>query len=803
MTLGQAISISKEGMFVAQRKTSIAAENISNSEQPGYARQDALTQTLVSGNFGQGIRLNGVQENIDIALQASIRTQTSDYGRTQSTKLFTEKIEQLYGDPSTGNNLNSFIEDFFNNFQVLADNPNSPTMQINAVNSADSLATKISTIADGLHTLQLEIDREISASVTQINGLLNSLAETNKLVGDTQENTTASNKIEQDRRVALQKLSEYLNINTSIDSNNILSITAGTGAALLDANSYNLAYSPAGSKNVFVDDTALAAIYVRELDSTGSVITGTDDETLATAGTLDNRSTSLNNGSIKSLIDIRDTLIPDLLAQLDELAYQLTENVNTIHNDGSSFPAPSSLTGTRSVTTTDSVGFSGSVMIAVVNSDGSPVNSPYDDETYYKPLTLDLSSLNSGEGLGNGKPTMQTIVDEINNHFGPSTSRASVGDIQNINLAVVSADNNIQTGETFTLDFELDSISGTNSTFEVTGISLDNGGALSGSLPSSYTLTAGTKGRTNDSFTIDLSAGTGGPYTLTASVQVTEADGTVTTADITYTINADNTEDINDRFHSTAVTQTSTLGSVNFQTAPSSARFATAQIIDIDGDIASPGEAGFLQITTPTGQSYGIAINELNSQEVGLATTAAVDVTNSSFSQYFGLNDFFVANREVSGSAYNMAVRSDIVATPNIVAVGELTQMPDDTLGNPRYSYEITAGNVALAERVVNLGISGTNFSIAGSQAARTSSFGSYSASLTEFIAIKTNNASTDFGLTESVLESSQQLFKETSGVDIDKELADLQETENFFRSLATLLNIANSMLDVLNDVFR
>ena len=83
------------------------------------------------------------------------------------------------------------------------------------------------------------------------------------------------------------------------------------------------------------------------------------------------------------------------------MAANLRDQVNAITNSGTSYPPPNSYTGQRLVTASSPSQYSGDLQIAVLGSSGNPIASPYADEPNgMPPLTLDLSTLNYGQGAG-------------------------------------------------------------------------------------------------------------------------------------------------------------------------------------------------------------------------------------------------------------------------------------------------------------------------------------------------------------------------------------------------------------------
>ena len=52
-------------------------------------------------------------------------------------------------------------------------------------------------------------------------------------------------------------------------------------------------------------------------------------------------------GKLKGLIDLRDTTLPNLQAELDELAADLHDALNQVHNRGTAFPGAQTMDGSR------------------------------------------------------------------------------------------------------------------------------------------------------------------------------------------------------------------------------------------------------------------------------------------------------------------------------------------------------------------------------------------------------------------------------------------------------------------------
>ncbi len=788
MTLSSSLNSALSGLKTYQEALSVHGHNVANANTEGYVKQSVSQSAVVTDGRGQGVRIEGIVAEIDARVNASIRSQNSVLGRTEVLESYLKNAEELYGTPQASNSLSTLFDNFFSSFGELAGNPGLASLRTTTLNASINLTDKINTLANEIQELRLEADREIKTTINTVNNLLSDLHTINGQISQFAEGTGGYTDLALQQNAKIQELGQYLAINVTITSDSTAFISTGNGISLLDSNLFRLNYTNANSTNSFIDDSTLGAVTVTQ-------ITGTSGESveLVSSGTSETVTTTLTGGKIKGLLELRDSILPAFVEELDEMATQLRDAVNAIHNDGSSLPPPSSLTGTLAVTANTQVGFSGEVLIAVLNQDGSPATSPYPNETYLKPLTLDLASLNSGSGAG--QPTIQTIIDEINSFYGPPPAIATIGNLSNIRVASLS--DTIATGSTFNIDFELDNIAVDGSTVEITGLTVNNGGVLGSALPAAYSLDAGATERTNDPVTIDLTGGSGGPYTLTVTVQVTDSDGNVSSADVTYTVATATSGALNDRFEPTSVNNLS--GTSSFTASPSSQRFATAKLVDANGNtITNNSTAGFLVIEA-NGSTNGIAINELNSQETGLTGASSEDITNRGFSHYFGMNNFFEDTYQTRNAAVNFAIRGDIATNPNLIAVGDLTLSAQPS--NPAqalYTYELGKGNNSIAQRLGILGQLDVAFDSAGNLPSSTQTLGDYVGSIIASVATRSNQAIQNSELEALILNGFQTLFQESAGVNIDEELAEIVIVENNYRAVARLISVIDELFKEL-----
>lgn len=476
MSLTLSLNNALSGLKTNQRSLSVLSHNIANANTDGYSRQIVDQSAIYIAGVGSGVRVDDVIRKVDKYLQRAVQTQGTEVARTTVIDDYYQRMQVLLGEPGAKNTLDEYMTGFFGSLQTLSETPDRSSSRNSTIAAATALTSSVSNLATNLQDLRFEADRDISDAVQSVNQLLRNLDALNRAITTASSVGQSTAGLQDQRDIYVRELSEFMDVQVSYDQHGAVNIITGDGVGLVDGTYHELRYSPMQSASNFITDSQLGSLSVITLDSAGNMV-GRPAE-LISGGTTGNVKSALSGGKIEGLRLMRDEMIPAFLDQLDQLASNLRDAVNAIHNDGSGFPPPTSLTGTRGVYASQVTTWSGSVRIAALTKDGQPVPAGYANEnsTGLRPLLLNLSTLNSGQG--NGQPTMQTIVNEINNHFMAPTRKTQLGNINNIEL--VSNTNSLSLGAaaTFNFDFDIENISGKNSSVFLTSITVrDSTGA--------------------------------------------------------------------------------------------------------------------------------------------------------------------------------------------------------------------------------------------------------------------------------------------------------------------------------------
>lgn len=480
MSLSLTLSNALSGLNVSQRALAVLSNNVANANTPGYSRQIVEQSPQIVGSQGAGARIEQIVRRIDEYLIRAVQTQTTALGQANVVSDYMDRVQTLLGEPGADNSLDAYIESFFSTMQALAQSPEYTSFRYEAVNSGQTMAREISSLAQSMEDLRYQADSDIQDSIDIVNDEIIRLRDLNlDIYRATARGESTANLLDR-RDQSLRTLSEYVDIRVNESEGGQVFIYTTNGVALLESTAYRLQYEGVHSIETFTGNGVIPPITVDAVTEDGT-LAGRPVE-IVSQGVDTDITTRLVSGKIKGLLDLRDHEIPNMLEQLDSIAAHLRDEFNAVHNAGSGSPAASTLSGARAIGYKDNLEWTGMARIAVLNENGTAVASRYGNtDSGYLPLEMDMEQLQSEFG---NSLTVETFINEINAHFLPQ-NKAVVGNLNDIKIAALS--NDIPDGTDFTFDFELENISSTAANFWVTNVTvLDDASANITNVTSTY-----------------------------------------------------------------------------------------------------------------------------------------------------------------------------------------------------------------------------------------------------------------------------------------------------------------------------
>lgn len=360
MSLTLALRSALSGLSASQIGLDVAASNITNANTEGYTRKIAQLKSQVIGNqsVGGGVTVAAITRNISESLQLEMRTQTSKLAEDDARFSFIDRIQTVFGAPSANTSLTARLTEFTNQLESIALNPNDPVRHTELLSLGRTLANQISSNASAIQELRSDVDRELETSVTTINQAIDDIGQLNEKISRNTTMGLATGDLEDQRDIAVNKIAEQLSIRVFKRDNNEIVVYTASGFKLVDNSPQYLEYTPAA----FVQPDTL-------LEEGGFNTIGFTDTSLPTDLTTNTRS-----GRMQGLLDLRDAVLPDMASQLENISRTLKDALNAIHNQGTAFPPPKTLTGIRTLNSTDPFTATGTLRFAVTNSGGEYVD---------------------------------------------------------------------------------------------------------------------------------------------------------------------------------------------------------------------------------------------------------------------------------------------------------------------------------------------------------------------------------------------------------------------------------------------
>jgi flagellar hook-associated protein 1 FlgK len=306
MSLGSALQLSLSGLRASQAGLDVVAQNVANSGTVGYTRRTLISEQLVAGGRTVGVDIIGASRTLDTLVQRQLRLEQAGAAYASTRAAAHSALQRLFDKPGGVGSLPTLLSSFTSSLQALANDPSSRTTQAQVLATAGDLATSLNGLASQVLAMRQDAEDAIAASVSRADGLLQQIATLNGQI--TGNNSAAL----QDQRDALvDQLSALMDVKTSVGPTGAMSVSTSGGLALVDgtrATRLSFSAQNIGPQSAYDRDPAKRTVgTILATDASGQardVIAGG----------------YIRSGEIAAQIDLRDSVLPQAQAQLDELA---------------------------------------------------------------------------------------------------------------------------------------------------------------------------------------------------------------------------------------------------------------------------------------------------------------------------------------------------------------------------------------------------------------------------------------------------------------------------------------------------
>lgn len=331
MSLTLGLNTALSGLLTSQRGLDVIAQNVVNVNTPGYTRKVMNQEARVLAGNGAGVQVGQISRMVNEGLLKDIRRQTTTVAQLKVEQDYYPRIDDLFGEVGDNSSISHKLNDLFAAFETLGTTVDKPAVQWSTVQSAADVANLLDDMTTQLQDLRLQADREIEKVVQLVNDQLNIIHDLNQKIVRNGALSSGTADLEDQRDTAMTKLSEYVDIQYFKRADGGFVIYTTSGQMLLDNQPQPLSFSA-----------------TNRVDAWMSAAAGDFGNISVEGGTTD-LGPEIVSGELRAYLDMRDKVVPNIQASLDELAVQMKERLNQVHNRGTSLPnVASSYTGTRS-----------------------------------------------------------------------------------------------------------------------------------------------------------------------------------------------------------------------------------------------------------------------------------------------------------------------------------------------------------------------------------------------------------------------------------------------------------------------
>jgi flagellar hook-associated protein 1 FlgK len=419
------LNLGARSLQVQQSGVEVAGQNLSNINNPAYARQRLQIQTSLViptalGPEGTGVQAVAIQQIRSSLLDAQVSSESSvgGYWNAQQSALanaqiqlgefFNQAASDVSGSATAGSaalsqGISSQLSGFFNAWQSVAANPASLTARQALVNQAQGLAASLNQASQRLTSLHDSLNTSLNNDIASANQTLSDIADLNKQIAVGEMSGGTANDLRDLRQQKLEQLGSLVNFDSSAGAD--------------------------GSINISIDGTPLVSGQ-QVLDTLQSYDAGGGQLQVRTATSA--TPLALTGGSVQGTIAARDGALKTLRDQLDSLASTLVGQVNGIYVNGYDLQghqgAPffsgtdAATIGVNSALLTDpslvqaggTIGATGDNTVALALAQlGEQPNAALNNQTFSQAFSLDVAGFGNSLASANNQVSNYTALNTM------------------------------------------------------------------------------------------------------------------------------------------------------------------------------------------------------------------------------------------------------------------------------------------------------------------------------------------------------------------------------------------------------
>jgi flagellar hook-associated protein 1 FlgK len=314
------LNIGVTGLNASKKSLETTGHNIANANTEGYSRQRVNQTTnhpISKGGLvqGTGARVVSVTRFHDQFIEKRLEKALSDNQFYNARAEQLEQVENIFNELDT-EGLNKVLNNFYNSFRELANQPENETIRSVVRDSANLVVKDFRKIRDRLDELARNVDRKLNIEIEDVNKIMDQVANLNKKIAQLEASNSETGDLRDQRDLLVRELAKSFSIHTYSDEKNRFVVSAqGVGTLVTGTNVQHLAAGTLDQSESSNKMPGSIEVYFKNRPS--APITS-----------------KISGGNMASIVKIRNEDIFKLQNTMDNIAYEFVQTTNAIHKRG-------------------------------------------------------------------------------------------------------------------------------------------------------------------------------------------------------------------------------------------------------------------------------------------------------------------------------------------------------------------------------------------------------------------------------------------------------------------------------------
>ena len=322
MGLQGALLTATDGLRLVSQQAVVVSRNVSNAGTPDYTVKRLAVEALAEG----GVRIGETTRQVDLSLRAEARIVRGQSAHAEVRERALSPLVALNGSPGSADSTSDLVTALRDGLTGLRARPSDVSDQRNALRAAGELSMRLNELAAALGRARQSAQDGLARQVDEANRLTQQIARLDEESQATRAGGSADSYTLDRRDAAIQQLSELLDVTPILGARDQVTLILRGGYTLPlnpDDAPFSIASAPVTPEAYYgPPGGTLPALMLGEIDITSLT----------------------RNGRMGALIELRDSVLPRMQAELDVLASTLATRFDAqglrLYTDGSSSTAP-------------------------------------------------------------------------------------------------------------------------------------------------------------------------------------------------------------------------------------------------------------------------------------------------------------------------------------------------------------------------------------------------------------------------------------------------------------------------------